>query len=98
MKNEQFDKLSDEAKRLYRKIRRQWAVKDEPGLTLVLTVCQTLDEMREAQAIIAKEGSFVIDRFAQQRLHPATQRLKEARAHWLQAVKMLNLDLESLEK
>ena len=98
MKNTQFEALTTEAKTLYRKVVRQWRIVDEPGLSLVLTACQCLDEMRESQAVIAKEGAIVLDKFKQPKLHPATQRLKEARAHWLQAVKMLNLDLESLGK
>ena len=98
MKTPQFEALTAEAKTLYRKVVRQWRITDEPGLSLVLTACQCLDEMRESQAVIAKEGAMILDRFGQQRLHPACQRLKEARAHWLQAVKMLNLDLESLQK
>ncbi|MEK7752463.1 MAG: hypothetical protein AAB654_11145 [Acidobacteriota bacterium] len=97
MKNAQFDGLSDEAKRLYGKIRRQWKIVDEPGRTILLTAMQCLDEMRASQGIIAIEGAVVLDRWNQKKPHPARQNLKESRAHLLQALKALDLDLASLE-
>jgi P27 family predicted phage terminase small subunit len=95
--NEQFKALSDEAKKLFRTIQKEWTIGEEPGITILLTACQSLDRMREAQKILADEGALVKDRFGASKLHPATQLEKEARAHLLQALKALNLDLESLE-
>jgi P27 family predicted phage terminase small subunit len=96
MKNEQFDKLSAEGRRLYRRVRREWRIGEEPALTTLLTACQALDRMREAQAAIATEGLIVLDRFQQQQPHPLLRLEKESRAHMLQCFKALQLDLDSL--
>ena len=95
--NAQIKQLSSEAGKLYRKIRRQWDIRDEPGLTLLLTACQALDRMREAQKLLTAEGIVKADRFGQDKPHPASQIEKESRAGLLQALKGLNLDLDSLE-
>jgi len=95
--NTQVKQLTPEAGKLYRKIRRQWQIRDEPGLTLLLTACQALDRMREAQKLLAAEGIMRADRFGQDKPHPATQVEKESRAGLLQALKGLSLDLDSLE-
>jgi len=86
-----------EARKKYDIIRRQWAVKDEPGLTLLLTAMQALDRLRQAQKILADEGILIEDRFKQMKPHPASQIEKEARAGMILALKALDLDLETLD-
>ena len=44
-----------------------------------------------------KDGIIIRDRWGQEKPHPATVIEKEARAHLLQSLKALNLDLDSLE-
>jgi hypothetical protein len=50
--------------------------------------------MAEAEDLLKKEGLTVPDRCGGSKLHTANVILKDARAHFLQA---LNLDLESLK-
>jgi P27 family predicted phage terminase small subunit len=89
--------LSAEARRVHDRLKREWRIQDGAGLLTLLTACQALDRLREAQAIIAREGIIKTDRFGQAKPHPATQVEKEARAGLLQSLKALNLDLESLD-
>ena len=98
MANDQVKALSTEAGRLYRKIRRQWAIRDEPGLTILLTAVQALDRLRTAQRTLAVEGIIKPDRFGQDKPHPAVEVEQKARSGLLLALKSLNLDLESLGK
>jgi len=90
--------LSVEATRLYRKIAKEWAIRDQAGQLLLRTAMQAFDEMGAARTVLETEGVYVHDRFKQTRLHPAAQREREARAHMLQALKSLNLDLSSLDE
>src|SRR5206468_355022 len=71
----------------YRKVKKQWAIVDEPGLTLLSVAKRCLSEMQGYEAIIQAEGAIVEDRFRQKRANPACTLLKEARAHFLQTVK-----------
>jgi phage terminase small subunit len=89
--------LSEAAQKLFRRIQRQWAIRDEPGRTVLVTALEALDRLRQAQELVKIEGLQTKDRFGQKRPHPMLQVEKEARAHWLQSLKALNLDLESLE-
>ncbi len=91
-----IDNLSAEAKRHFYRLRREWGIKDHAGQFLLHRAMEAYDEMRAAQKLIAEEGMIVSDPHKGKKLHPACQREKEARAHMLQALKMLELDLESL--
>jgi P27 family predicted phage terminase small subunit len=89
--------LSAEAQRLHDRVAREWNVVDAAGEMILMTACQALDRLRQAQALISEEGIITHDRFGQAKLNPACQIEKEARAGLLIALKAMNLDLESLE-
>ena len=92
-----IDRLSDEARTLHARLTKEWNICDGAGQITLLTACQALDRLREAQRILAVEGIVVLDRFNQSKPHPASTIEREARAGFLQALKAMNLDLESLE-
>lgn len=94
MKTKTTDQSPEE---FYRRVKRQWGIVDEPGLTLLSIAKKCLTEMQAYEVIIATEGAIVLDRFHQAKANPACMLLKESRAHFLQTVKSLNLDLESLD-
>jgi phage terminase small subunit len=93
----QFNALSEEAESLHRRCIKEWNIRDAAGLLTLMVACQALDRLREAQALIAVEGIVSKDRFGQAKPHPATQVEKEAAGRLLQALRALNLDLETLE-
>ena len=82
---------------MFRKLRAEWGIEDHAGRFLLARAMECWDRLREAQALIAQEGLLKADRFGALRPHPATQIEKEARAHLLQCLKSLSLDLDSLE-
>ncbi len=89
--------LSPASQKLFRKIKRDWAIGDEPGLTILRTAMECLDRITEARAVIKREGITVPDRYGVPKLHPAVSVEKQARAGLLMALKALNLDLETLD-
>jgi hypothetical protein len=70
--------LSAEAQRLFRETVTQNAldqVDDGVSMTLLENGCRCLMRLREAEAIIRKEGPTIVDRFGQKKPHPATTRI-----------------------
>ena len=97
-KETSLDALSPEAKQLHARLAKEWRIVDGGGLVTLLTACQALDRLREAQRILATEGIVTRDRWGQCKAHPASTIEREARAGLLACLKALNLDLESLEE
>ncbi len=62
-----------------------------------MVACQALDRLRQAQAILSRDGIVVRDRWGQLKSHPASTIEREARSGLLMALKAMNLDLESLD-
>jgi phage terminase small subunit len=85
--------LSAEARRLCASLTAGYQIEDEAGLLLLRTGLEAFDRMRQAQAIIAKEGIAPKDRFGQPRQHPATLIERDARNALLKALGALHLDL-----
>lgn len=85
--------LSEEAQSWYDQIKKEYRIRDEPGLLLLQTAFEAFDEMRKAQEEM--NGSPVyIDRFDQPKPHPAAKEARAARSQMLQALKALNLEID----
>jgi phage terminase small subunit len=70
--------LSAEARRLFRETMVQNAldvIDDAASMTLLENACRALDRLRAAEAVIAKEGPTIVDRFQQVKPHPMTARI-----------------------
>ena len=93
----EVEALSPEAQKLHARLTKEWNLTDGAGQITLLTACQSLDRLREAQAVLKAEGCITKDRFGCPKAHPASTIEREARAGLLACMKMLNLDLESLE-
>jgi phage terminase small subunit len=96
-KTKQNSGLSTEAQAFFDRVQKEWSIVDGTGTLTLMVACQALDRLRQAQAILAKEGVIATDRFGQPRIHPAAQIEKEARNGLLTALRALNLDLASLD-
>jgi P27 family predicted phage terminase small subunit len=90
-------RLSREAKTLWRKLTAEYVIDDDAGLLLLATALECFDNMREAQRAVASDGQTVQDRHGQLKEHPAVAIEHKARAHMLLALKSLNLDLEPIK-
>lgn len=88
-------KLSREAVKWWNRIVEEWDL--DPGALLILeNALECFDRMRQAQAIIARDGITTTDRFGQVKQHPATLVERDAKAGLLRALRALNLDIEPL--
>lgn len=90
-----IDHLSDEARGLWEKINAEYVL-DTAVQSILLTGLEAHDRMRQAQAIVARDGLVQVDRFGQSKPHPAVAIERDARAAWRQHIKDMGLDLEPL--
>jgi P27 family predicted phage terminase small subunit len=81
---------------LYRRLIDEYCIDDGAGLLLVATACESSDRLREAQAILKKQGLLVKDRFRQSKPHPACSIERDARTQLLAALRALRLDPEEV--
>jgi phage terminase small subunit len=65
----------------------------EPHHLLVLSeAARSWDRCQEAAALVNRDGVVVVDRFGQQRQHPAVQIERDSRAAFLKAMRELDID------
>lgn len=93
MKNFAPKGLSLESRKLWNGIVSAFEM-DHSGLALLKEACLALDRLREAQAILGKDGITVTDRFGQLRQHPATLIERDARNQMLKCLAALHLDCD----
>ena len=89
-------RLSHEARRFWRKIAEEYGIDDDAGMLVLTVAFEAFDRMREAQGQITKDGTTIVDRFGQVKMHPLLPVERDARAQFLAGIKALNLDLEPL--
>ncbi|MCC7176066.1 MAG: hypothetical protein IT159_12790 [Bryobacterales bacterium] len=87
-------RLSPEARKWYSAIVSEYAIEDRAGLLLLHQAAEAFDRLREAQAIIARDGLLVQDRFKQKKSHPLLLVERDSRLQLIKCLRMLNLDLE----
>lgn len=82
--------LSAEAQGFFLRISQGWDLGDD-GKQILLVACEALDQLREGQALLRRDG-LVLRTGKSTRLHPAAGVVKEARLAFLRGVRQLNLD------
>ena len=85
--------LTKDAKHWWTDIQDEFSIDDPAGLLLLQTAMTAFDRMKQAAATIKKDGAVVVDRFGQQRAHPAVTTERDSRAGMLAALRALNLDV-----
>ena len=88
--------LSTEARDFWQALIDEYEIEDAAGLKLLLRACEALDRMRRAQKLIKKDGECIPDKKGSIKSHPAVSIEKEAHRQMLEALKMMNLDIEPL--
>ena len=86
--------LKAPGKRFFRKVLGEYELTDHHDLQRLAEACKCLDEIHEAEQVIAIEGRFIEDRFGQVREHPACKSIRDARTLFFRAVRELALDVE----
>lgn len=86
-------RFTSEARRLWRRVVSEWDF-DDAALVVLERACEAFQRMREAQAQLAKDGSYYVDKSGNPRAHPALGVEKDSRTAMLNAIKMLGISLE----
>lgn len=86
-------KNTKEGKKLKKSILAEFEISDRGGLEILDRAVESFNRMREAEAIIDKEGLTVVNRFGEAKEHPVLNTERKARAQFLLAIKQLNLDV-----
>src|SRR5215203_5633745 len=86
--------LGAAGKTLYRSIQAEYGIEDAGGLAILAQAADCADRLEAARQAIREHGELVLDRYGKPRLNPALVLEKDSRGQFLQAVKMLGLDVE----
>jgi P27 family predicted phage terminase small subunit len=89
-------KLSAESKVWWKKLVAEFEL-DDAGLMVLESALEAHDRVRQAQALIAKDGPVTEDRWGQKKMHPAVLIERDSKALVARLLKQLNLDLEPLQ-
>jgi P27 family predicted phage terminase small subunit len=85
--------LPAEGRKLWDRLVGEFELDDEGSQVLLRVAVEAYCRMRQAAAILDKEGLVSIDRFGQTRAHPATLIERDSRAAFVATVKSLHLPL-----
>jgi len=83
--------LGPQGKALWDALQRDYRLDDAGAVALLTVACEARDRVAEARQIVARDGSFVKDRFGQVRAHPGLSIERDARAAMVSALRALNL-------
>jgi len=79
---------------LWKKITKEYDIADGCRFGDSRSGLQSYDRAAEAKKILDVEGPVVTDKYGQRKSHPAATCELSNRAAWLNALRMLNLDVE----
>ncbi len=85
--------LSREAKSWWRKITEEWELGND-ALLVLRGALEAFDRCQQARKLLEKEGLVVLDRFKQQKVHPAATIERDSRLQMVRCWRALNLDVE----
>jgi P27 family predicted phage terminase small subunit len=88
--------LNSEARTLWKSIMSEFEITDSGGTAILRSACETLTALRKAESEVETAGMVFLDRYGKPRAHPLMPVVRDLRAQYLAALKMLNLDLEPL--
>lgn len=86
--------LSREAKALWKTLVDDYHIVDSAGLRILQTACEALDHLRAAERQVETDGLMLTGAKDQPVIHPATKVIRDSRSQMLQALKMLNCDVQ----
>lgn len=83
--------LTPSSRRLFRQLALEYRVTDGGGQQVLLSGLHAKDQAEAAEAIVAKDGRLLVDRFGQSRAHPLLATIRDFRSQWTAALRQLNL-------
>ena len=85
--------LCVEAQKFWREVLKEFAVDDVGSLRVLASACESFDRMLQAREVISREGLTCVDRFGQNKIHPAVLIERDARQAMLNALKQMKLEI-----
>ena len=85
--------LQAPGKKFWKKVLSEYEMEESYDLERLKQACGCLDEIYESQKIVVGEGRFVLDRFQQQKEHPAAKAIRENKVLFCRIIRELGLDL-----
>ena len=86
--------LGSAGRATYRTLQAEYGILDAGGLAVLVVACECQDRMLAARKAIEEHGPITLDRYGQPRVSPACQLEKDARGQFLQAIKLLGIDVD----
>jgi len=80
-------------RRLWKQIIDGYQIQDPAGQKILLAGLEAHQRCRQAREEIDSQKMTVVDRFGQEKPHPLLSTERDSRAAFLNAIKLLNLDL-----
>jgi P27 family predicted phage terminase small subunit len=85
--------LKASGRKFWAKVHGNFEMENEHSLKLLEQAAQCLDRLDEVAMIITKEGLCTLDRFGQQRAHPAILIERDQKALFVRIIRELGLDI-----
>ena len=86
-------KITRAAAKLRKRILAEFDISDRGGLEILDRAIESYCRMKEAEAIIDRDGLTFQNHFGEVKEHPSLNTERKARAQFLLAIKQLNLDV-----
>jgi phage terminase small subunit len=83
--------LSAEAESLKVRLEAAYDLSAEGAQAMLAAGLRAFDLMRQADALVAKNGVVVLDRYGTPKANPAVDIARQARAQWMGALRVLGL-------
>ena len=89
-----FEKQSHD---IFNRMKIAYGIDDEGGLFLLESARESWIKLKQAEAVLNEYGVVIKDKFGQLKSNPAASVLRDNKAQMLQAFKLLNLEIKTLE-
>ena len=89
--------IGKHGRKLWTAIQSEYGISDAGGVSLLVSVCRSEDDIQRLRAIIAKDGDTVLDNYGRKQSHPLYVTLRGIEQTKRQCLAALNLDVEPLK-
>jgi hypothetical protein len=84
--------LGPNGRKLWRSLQAEYGIDDSPGLTTLLTVCRSEEDLVRMREQVRKEGDLVANRHGEKVQHPLLAAIRGTETVKRQALRELHLD------
>ena len=86
------DTLTPKAREFWKRVQEEFRIEDSAGLEVLTQAGRALDRMTEAADKVFHDGMLVVDRWHQQKAHPAVKIEIDCRNSFLSCMRLLGCD------